>query len=379
LRRGIEIIAARIRPSDLPGLALISIPRLVNFLNSPEIRIDQLTGLPVILAPGRADRPHGFSARAADEKGAEGCPFCAGSEGKTPPEVYAVRPDGGEPDTPGWTSRVVPNLYPALGDGEDAGGEPRSGEAGTFASSGDPLLESRRAGGPDLFASRPALGAHEVIVNGPEHVTAMAELDEAHFLGAIATWRERMRAHAEAAYVQVVVNEGAGAGASLPHTHAQLYAPGFVPAAVARERERAGAYSERTAGGGLLGDVLVEEVRRGERLVAIDDEAALICPWASRSPYELRVVPRRSVPRFEDDTGGSTMIRTAMRLLAERFEGPPELNLWVATAPRGAEQFCWHVDIAPRLSVKAGFELGSGVDINIYPPERAAADLKELL
>ena len=338
-----------------------------------------MTGLRTILAPGRADRPHGFGGRAEDEKGAEGCPFCEGREGKTPPEVYAVRPGGGEPDTSGWTSRVVPNLYPALGDGEDGASAPRSGEAGAFASAGDPLLESRRAGEPDLFASRPAIGGHEVLINAPEHVTAMAELSEERFLGAIATWRERMRAHADAAYVQLVVNEGAGAGASLPHTHAQLYALPFVPVAVARERERAGAYGERTAGGGLLSDVLVEEVRRKDRLVAIDEEAALICPWASRSPYELRVVPRREAARFEEDAAGATMIRTAMRLLAERFGGPPELNLWVATAPRGAERFHWHVDIAPRLTIKAGFELGAGVDINIYPPERAAADLRECL
>lgn len=295
-----------------------------------------------------------------------------------------MRPGGGERDTPGWTSRVVPNLYPALGTaGPDSGGGEAArataigGEAGAFASAGDPLLESRRAGQPDLFASRPALGGHEVIVNAPEHVTAMAELSEERFLGAIDTWRERMRAHSDAAYVQLVVNEGAGAGASLPHTHAQLYALPFVPAAVARERERAGAYSERTAGGGLLSDVLAEEVRRRERLVAIDEEAALICPWASRSPYELRIVPRREAARFEQDTAGAGMLRTAMRLLAARFDGPPELNLWVATAPRGAEQFHWHVDIAPRLTVKAGFELGTGVDINIYPPERAAADLRD--
>jgi UDPglucose--hexose-1-phosphate uridylyltransferase len=269
-----------------------------------------------------------------------------------------VRPGGGDADTPGWTSRVVPNLYPALGDGDDA---------------------ARPDSAPELFASRPAVGGHEVIVNGPRHMTAMAELSEEHFLGAVATWRERMRAHSGASYIQVVVNEGPGAGASLPHTHAQLYALPFVPAAVARERERTGAYGERTAGSSLLSDILVEEVRRGERLVAIDEEAALICPWASRSPYELRIVPRREAARFEEDEGGAAMIRTALRLLAERFDGPPELNLWVATAPRGAEQFDWHVDIAPRLSLKAGFELGTGVDINVYPPERAAADLRDCL
>ena len=91
------------------------------------------------------------------------------------------------------------------------------------------------------------------------------------------------------------------------------------------------------------------------------------------------MIPRREAARFEEDEAGAAMIRTAMRALAARFDGPPELNLWVRTAPRGAEQFHWHVDIAPRLTIKAGFELGTGVDINVYPPERAAADLREAL
>ncbi len=180
--------------------------------------------------------------------------------------------------------------------------------------------------------------------------------------------------------MQLIVNEGGGAGASLEHSHAQLYALPFVPAAVARERERAGAYAERTAGGGLLGDILVEEVRREERLVAIDDEAALICPWASRSPFELRVIPRRAAASFADDGGrrGDDPHRDA-RSSPSASASPPELNLWVRTAPHGAEEFGWHVDIAPRLTIKAGFELGTGVDINVYPPERAASDLREAL
>lgn len=269
--------------------------------------------------------------------------------------MHATRSGGGAPDTPGWTTRVVPNLYPALGSGE--GEHSRS----------------------ELFASRPADGPHEVIVNGPEHVTAMVELGEAQLAAAVETWRERMRANAEAPYVQVIVNEGGAAGASLEHTHAQLYGLPFVPVAVARERERFGAYREQTNGGGLLSDVLVEEVRRRERLVAIDDEAALICPWASRSPFELRVVPRREAARFEEDGVGAAMLHTALRALVERFGRAPELNLWVRTAPRGAEHFHWHVDLAPRLMVKAAFEFSTGVDINTYPPERAAAELREAI
>ena len=128
-----------------------------------------------------------------------------------------------------------------------------------------------------------------------------------------------MRAHSDAAYVQLIVNEGGGAGASLEHTHAQLYALPFVPAAVARERERFGAYRERTGGNGLLSDVLVEEVRRRERLVAIDEEAALICPWASRSPFELRVVPRREAP-------ASRTTRPAPRCSAPRCAPSPSAS-----------------------------------------------------
>jgi len=353
-------------------------------VSSPELRIDQLSGLPTILAPGRADRPEGFVTKTSEPKGPDGCPFCEGREGRTPPEVYATRPGGGDPDSPGWTTRVVPNLYPALAGetGETPGGDPTAptkGDAGAFATVGDPLLESRRAGDPNLFVAKPARGAHEVIVNAPEHVTSMAELSEEQFAAAVGTWRSRMRAHSDTPYVQLIVNEGGGAGASLEHTHAQLYALDFVPAAVARERERGGAYAERTQGGSLLGDVLVEEVRRRERLVAIDEEAALVCPWASRSPFELRVIPRTAAASFAEDTAGAAMIRSALRLLAERFGGSPELNLWVRTAPRGSEHFHWHVDVAPRLSVKAAFEFATGLDINTYPPERAAADLRELV
>ncbi len=259
--------------------------------------------------------------------------------------------------------------------------DPRtSGEAGAFASAGDPLLASRRAGEPDLFASRPATGGHEVIVNAPEHVTAMAELSEERFAGAVDDLARAdarpLRGLLRAADPQRGRRRGRLA-ASTP-TRSSTRCPSCRPRSHASASASAPT-ANAPRGGGLLSDVLVEEVRRRERLVAIDDEAALICPWASRSPFELRVAPRREAARFEEDETGAAMIRTALRALAERFGSPPELNLWVRTAPRGAEHFHWHVDIAPRLTVKAGFELGTGVDINTYPPERAAADLREAL
>ncbi len=354
---------------------------------NPEVRIDQLTGLRAILAPGRAERPDAFVSRTAVASGdaSESCPLCEGREDRTPPEVWANRPGGGKADSPGWAQRAVPNLYPVLSDPQDGPGPAapapsRPAETG-LASSVDPLRASTRGAEPDLFASTPAEGVHEVIVHAPEHATSLAELSDQAFAGAIAAWRERMRAAADhASYVHLIVNEGPDAGASLEHSHAQLYALRFVPALIARERERAAAYHERTMGGHLLSDVATEEVRRRERLVAVDEEALLVCPWASRSPFELRVIPRRPAPSFElDGEVGTAMIRAGLRGLAELFGAPPQLNLWVRTAPRGVEEFCWHVDLAPRVTVRAGFELGTGVEVDVYPPERAAAELRQAL
>ena len=306
---------------------------------------------------------------------AETCPFCEGREGRTPPEVWAARPGGGEPDTPGWTQRSVPNLYPVLA---PTGGDAPAAESGMTAAI-DPLGGGGRSADADLFRSQPAHGAHEVIVHDPRHLTSLGELEAERLAEVFAAWRERMRAHPDAAYTHLIVNEGPLAGASLEHSHAQLYALAFVPAEVARERERARTYFERTMGSHLLEDVATEEVRRRERLVAVDDETLLICPWASRSPFELRIVPRRPAPRFEQAEGGAAMLATALRALAGALGALPQFNLWVRTAPHGAEEFCWHIDLVPRLTIRAGFELGTGVEIDTYAPERAAADLREAL
>jgi UDPglucose--hexose-1-phosphate uridylyltransferase len=209
---------------------------------------------------------------------------------------------------------------------------------------------------------------------------SLSDLRVEQVAAAVEVWRERMRVHAEAAYVHLIVNERREAGASLPHTHAQLYALDFVPAAVARERERFGAYATRTMGGNLLADLVQEEVRQRERIVAIDDEVVLMAPFGARVPYQLLIAPRRPRMRFEDDgPSGASMLHQALTRLARRLGASPPLNLWVRTAPQGAEHFCWRIDILPRLTYLAGLELGAGVNLNIVAPERAAAELREAL
>jgi UDPglucose--hexose-1-phosphate uridylyltransferase len=324
----------------------------------PEIRIDPLTGQRVIVAGERATRPGGeLRAPAAEPIDPDRDPFAEGHEDRTPPELFALRPDGGAPNTPGWQVRVVPNLFPALT---------------PDAVAPEPYADR------DLFWSAAATGAHEVIINAPDPVLSLAELSTEQVITAVEVWRQRIRAHPEAACVHLIVNERREAGASLPHTHAQLYALPFVPAAIARERERFGAYTTRTMGGNLLGDLVQQEVRQRRRIVAIDREAVVMAPYGARVPYQLLLAPRSPRPRFEDDgPTGAALLHDALGRLRERLGGTPPLNLWVRTAPRGAEHFCWRIDILPRLTHLAGLELGAGVNLNIVAPEQVAAELRE--
>ena len=329
-----------------------------------ELRIDPLSGHRTIVADERSRRPGGEPRCEPPEPiDPEKDPFAEGHEDRTPPELYALRPDGGPADSPGWTVRVVPNLYPAL--------EPAAHDADRA-----PAPDVR--GQPELFESLPATGAHEVIVNGPQQVLSLAELPLEQVVAAVDTWRERMRAHAASSYLQLIVNERREAGASLPHTHAQLYALDFVPAAVARERERASAYTTRTMGQSLLGDLVAEEVRRRERIVAIDEEAVLMAPYASRLPFQLMLAPRTPRARFEDSgPSGAALLHDGLRRLARHLGSSPPLNLWVRTAPRGTEDFCWRIDVLPRLTHLAGLELSTDVNLNIVAPEHAAAVLRD--
>ena len=233
-------------------------------------------------------------------------------------------------------------------------------------------LEPPREAALDLFTSAAARGHHEVIAHpGP----SLAGLSAEALAAAAGTWRERMAAHPDAAHVHLGVDEGRTADGAL----AQLWALDFVPAAVARERERASAYATRTQGSNLLGDLVAAEVRLRRRLVAYDDEAVLLAPFASQAPYQLMVVPRTPAPRFEEPGAlGAGLLHRALAALTARFGGALPLSLWVRTAPRGATHFCWRIDLLPRLSPPSSLGLGTGVHRNPVLPEDAAAELRPL-
>jgi len=342
-----------------------------------ELRVDPLTGEKAIIAAERGRRPGGLAqVEPPPPIDRQSDPFAEGNEHLTPPELYALRPNGGPSNGPGWQVRVLPNLFPAL-DHREGEEDPALAEAERRRRSAGPLSSHNLR--LELFSAQPALGSHEVIVNSPRCVATLAQLTEEELATAFAVWQERFRSHRDSAYVQLIVNERREAGASLPHTHAQLFALPFVPAQLARERERYYAYAQRSGGDNLMADLVAEELRLGERVVAVGEQTALLAPYASRLPYELMVVPRRPAPRFEEAPAeAARLLGEGVRRLAALFGAPPPLNIYLRTAPAGAEQFSWRIAIAPRVGQIAGLELGAGLYLNPVSPEAAAARLREL-
>jgi UDPglucose--hexose-1-phosphate uridylyltransferase len=273
------------------------------------------------------------------------CPSCEGRERATPPETYALGPPGRAPDTPGWRVRVVPNKFPAFGPW------PRDGD---------------RDG--SLFARRAAVGRQEVVVHSPRHVRTLADLDGRQLELVAEAWRARAAAARESGfpYVHALVNEGAGAGASLPHSHSQLVWLEEEPPLVGDEREA-------LSGSCALCGLLAEEREQRIRVVAERDGLVLLCPFAGRQPYELLVAPLEC----EEDPFGSERLGRALALAAEGIrrlrvaEGAVPLNLWLHAAGH------WHLEILPRFGVLAGIELGAGYFVNTLAPESAAGVLRE--
>ncbi|HEY8504146.1 MAG TPA: hypothetical protein VIL46_06155, partial [Gemmataceae bacterium] len=265
-----------------------------------EFRQDPVTGRWVIIAPERADRPILEPRSVAPPSDDLFCPFCAGFEYETPGEVLAFRQPGSPPDQPGWRVRVVPNRYPAVRPA-DGVGPPRSpSPEGALPDAGE---ENPAAGTPPfLFRSVPGCGAHEVIIESPEHETQLSRLPAAHVAEVLRAYRDRLRFHARdpgLAYGLVFKNSGAAAGASLEHLHSQLVALPFVPPAVREELDGAARYLA-ARGRCVFCEMLAAEREAGLRTVREWPRFAAFAPFASRFTYETWLLPRAHRPRFED-------------------------------------------------------------------------------
>jgi UDPglucose--hexose-1-phosphate uridylyltransferase len=304
-----------------------------------ELRIDALTGAHVIVAPSRATRP-GDAVRVdlvPRDPAPPTCPFCPGNESMTPPEV--ARLGRGAADTPGWRVRIVPNLYPIVGAGVD--------------------------------------GAHEVVIMSPSHTDDFGALDDATAIDTMSALRDRAHHHLESGLVhaQPFVNHGRTAGASIPHPHAQLVSLGVVPPRVDALLERF-ASARRDLVAAAIDDAKDRSLLLGDGAGA----AVSWCPPASWSPFLVRCALPEAGPRFDeaDDAAiadSALAVRDAIARI-QRVLGDLAYNLVVQSAPRDDRRpFHWWVDVIPRVTVLAGFELATGMFVNVVPAEVAAAAL----
>jgi UDPglucose--hexose-1-phosphate uridylyltransferase len=277
----------------------------------------------------------------------------------TPPEILRV------PNEQQWKHRVVPNRFPALS-AEQNGEVNGSGHV-------------REMGG---------LGAHEVVIESPLHDERLDEMDVDRIGSLLRLWADRSRALASEPWVRAVVifkNFGDRAGTSLDHPHSQIMATAVCPPDLRHRSEVAAAYHEEN-GRTVFADVLGDELRTGERLVAVRDSFAAVAPFASRLPFETWILPREQQASFGDLRDDqvpelAAMLKSVLSGL-RRGAKDPDYNLVVQSAPVGEESsptYSWHLMLLPRIATLAGFELGSGMAINCIAPEQAARAMREAL
>lgn len=332
----------------------------------PELRKDPIVGRWVIISTDRAKRPTDFLRERFTQKGGF-CPFCYGNESKTPPEILAYRPTNGgpppQPNTPGWAVRVVPNKFPALG------------IEGSF---------NRQAEG--MFDKVSGIGAHEVIIETPEHAATMATLPEKRIEDVLWAYRDRildLKQDRRFKYILIFKNHGEAAGASLEHPHSQLIALPILPKHVVEELEGAKQYyllKERC----VFCDVIRQELESGVRIIGENDGFVTLAPYAPRFPFETWILPKRHESSFENASSKTyeDLAKALKTLLmkSDRVLDLPAYNLVIHTGPlqeSGLDHYHWHVEFIPKLTKTAGFEWGTGFYINPTPPEEAARFLRE--
>ena len=330
----------------------------------PELRKDPVVGRWVIISTERSRRPTNFSP-ASPQRASGFCPFCPGSEDKTPPEVYAVRANGEGPNGPGWSVRVVPNKFPAL---QIEGSLDRRGEG--------------------LYDKMNGVGAHEVVIESPVHDQDLADLPIEHIEQVLAAYRARvldLHRDRRFRYVLIFKNHGDQAGATLEHTHTQLIATPIIPKSIQEELEGARRYYELKERC-VFCDIVQQETAEGvgRRLVSMNDRFLALEPFAPRFPFETWILPRRHDASFEvlerpeELRDMAWMLKDTLTRLNRALHRPP-FNFVLHTSPvsdQELEYYHWHIEILPKLTRVAGFEIGSGFYINPTPPEDAAQYLR---
>lgn len=329
----------------------------------PELRKEIISGMWVIIAVERGKRPSDFiSPHVQREKGGF-CPFCPGNERTTPCEITAFRPSYSQPNTAGWTLRVMPNKFPAL---QIDGDLNKTGEG--------------------IFDRMNGIGAHEVIVETPDHQLSLSTMSLKAVEDVLWAYHLRLTDLAKDArlkYVLIYKNEGETAGASLEHSHSQLIALPIVPKLVKEEIKSSRQYFE-TKERCIFCDIINQEIEDGKRIIYENAGYIAIAPFAPRSPFETWLLPKKHESALLPQNKSFALLADALQKVLrqmDRILDKPPYNFVIHTSPfkeETNEYYHWHIELIPKLTKIAGFEWGSGFYINPTPPEEAAKFMREV-
>jgi len=328
----------------------------------PELRKDPISGRWVIISIERGKRPTDFVSPSQKRKAGGFCPFCPGNEHTAPPEILAFRPASTAPNSPGWSLRVVPNKFPAL---QIQGDLNKMGEG--------------------VFDRMNGIGAHEVIIENPEHQLSLATMSQRAMEDVLWAYYFRLtdlKKDTRLKYGLVFKNEGEVAGASLEHSHSQIIALPIVPKTVNEEIFNARKYYENKERC-IFCDIINQELSADKRVIYENDKYVAMSPFSPRDPFETWILPKNHESTFyPPDKSFSSLAEIFQRILRQldRVLDVPPYNFILHTSPFKEElneYYHWHIEILPRLTKRAGFEWGSGFYINPTSPEEATKFMRE--
>lgn len=333
-----------------------------------EIRLDRIHNQYVLIAPERLHRPN-VSTNIKKVSAKVTCPFCEGNEELTPQEVFAVRSN--EANTPGWSTRVVPNLYKAVQVELDD--------------------ISKRDG---MFEYIPGVGAHEILIDSPCHECDIGELSTK----ALEDWLRSMiiriddlQKDQRLVHLSIFKNFGVNAGATQKHPHTQILALPVMPKNELNFLDRNMKYYTRH-GRGIVEDILHNEVLADERIVYEIGGFIAFCPYASAYPFEVMIAPKENIPnlnkcsRKEVSDLGVMLKRLYERLYKQL--GRFDYNLFFHMSPLNEnfeneeymstlnKNYRFYIRITPRIYRLGGFEISTSMAINSVLPEECAKLLR---
>lgn len=332
----------------------------------PELRQNRATKDWIIVATERAKRPDSFRVETTkkqlpphDPK----CPFCLGNEHMTPQEVLAYRSGLSKANASGWRLRVIPNKFAAL----------------------LPQGDLKRLEVDNFFRKMDGFGAHEVVIESPEHHKTLATMTETQVEEVFLAYRERFNEISKDGRYSIVIifrNHGLRAGTSVEHPHSQLVATPIVPSHIRHLLEEAMRYFD-DHGTCVFCDLLEKELAAKKRIIFETDNYVALQPFASRSPFETHILPKKHNACYGNISERETrevanVTQSILQTLYLKL-GDPDYNYMIHTAPfkdANEDYYHWYIQILPRLTTTAGFELGSGIHITVALPEETAHFLR---